>query len=148
MRRVVEAIAVYPKRDDLSRNYQELDPENVRRALAFAAADLEDTATESNAAGKSGVRRIRFDLTDLRSRFPELPLRLLAKGGFVGASGAPEASSLNPANPLRLLCGQYTRSGLFLPCRQGARCGLFDEVSDSLRLRYIHGVAALDFDNR
>jgi uncharacterized protein (DUF433 family) len=46
----VEAIAVYPNRDDLLRNYPELEPEDVRQALAFAAANLEDTATESNAA--------------------------------------------------------------------------------------------------
>jgi uncharacterized protein (DUF433 family) len=50
VRRVVEAIAVYPNRDDLFQNYQELEPEDVRQALAFAAANLEDTATESNAA--------------------------------------------------------------------------------------------------
>ena len=50
VRRVVEAIAVYPNRDDLFQNYPELEPEDVRQALAFAAANLEDTATESNAA--------------------------------------------------------------------------------------------------
>lgn len=50
VRRVVEAIAAYPNRDDLFRNYPELEPEDVRQALAFAAANLEDTATESNAA--------------------------------------------------------------------------------------------------
>jgi uncharacterized protein (DUF433 family) len=46
----VEAIAVYPNRDDLFRNYPELEPEDVRQALAFAAANLEDTAAEGNAA--------------------------------------------------------------------------------------------------
>ena len=50
VRRVVEAIAIYPNRDDLFRNYPELEPEDVRQALAFAAANLEDTATGSNAA--------------------------------------------------------------------------------------------------
>ena len=50
VRRVVEAIAVYPNRDDLFRDYPELEPEDVRQALEFAAANLEDTATESNAA--------------------------------------------------------------------------------------------------
>ena len=54
------------------------------------------------------------------------------------------------SNPLsaRLFCGQYTPSGLFLPCHQGTRCGLFDEMSDGLRLRHIHGVAAFDLDDR
>jgi uncharacterized protein (DUF433 family) len=49
VRRVVEAVAIYPNRDDLFRNYRELEPEDVRQALAFAAASLEDRATESNA---------------------------------------------------------------------------------------------------
>jgi uncharacterized protein (DUF433 family) len=50
VRRVAEAVAIYPNRDDLFRNYPELEPEYVRQALAFAAASLEDSATESNAA--------------------------------------------------------------------------------------------------
>jgi uncharacterized protein (DUF433 family) len=50
VRRVVEAVAICPNRDDLFRNYPELEPEDVRQALAFAAASLEDSATESNAA--------------------------------------------------------------------------------------------------
>ena len=50
VRRVVEAVAIYPNRDDLFRNYPELEPEDVRQALAFAAASLEDSATESSAA--------------------------------------------------------------------------------------------------
>jgi hypothetical protein len=32
------------------RNYPELEPDDVRQALAFAAASLEDSAAESNAA--------------------------------------------------------------------------------------------------
>jgi uncharacterized protein (DUF433 family) len=50
VRRVVEAVAIYPNRDDLFRNYPELEAEDVRQALAFAAACLEDSATESSAA--------------------------------------------------------------------------------------------------
>jgi uncharacterized protein (DUF433 family) len=50
VRRVVEAVSIYPNRDDLFRNYPELEPEDVRQALAFAAASLEDSATESSAA--------------------------------------------------------------------------------------------------
>ena len=48
--RYVEAVAIYPNRDELFRVDPELEPENVRQALAFAAASLEDSATESNAA--------------------------------------------------------------------------------------------------
>jgi uncharacterized protein (DUF433 family) len=50
VRRVVDAVAVYPNRDDLYRNFPELEPEDIRQALAFAAASLEDRALESNAA--------------------------------------------------------------------------------------------------
>jgi uncharacterized protein (DUF433 family) len=50
VRRVVEAVALYPDRNDLFRNYPELEPEDVRQALAFAAANLEDTALETPAA--------------------------------------------------------------------------------------------------
>ena len=50
VRRVLEAVAQYPNRDDLFRNYPELEPDDVQQALAFAAANLEDQAMESNAA--------------------------------------------------------------------------------------------------
>ena len=48
-RRVVETVALYPNRDDLFRNYPELEPDDIQQALAFAAANLEDSA-EINAA--------------------------------------------------------------------------------------------------
>jgi uncharacterized protein (DUF433 family) len=50
VRRVVEAVAQYPDRVDLLRNYPELAPEDIRQALAFAAANLEDAATDTAAA--------------------------------------------------------------------------------------------------
>ena len=50
VRRVVEAVALYPNRDDLFRNYPELEPDDILQALAFAAANLEDTARETAAA--------------------------------------------------------------------------------------------------
>ena len=50
VRRALEAVAQYPNRDDLFRDYPELEPDDVQQALAFAAANLEDRATESNAA--------------------------------------------------------------------------------------------------
>jgi uncharacterized protein (DUF433 family) len=50
VRRVVEALALYPNRDDLFRNYPELEPDDVQQALEFAAANLEYSAAESNAA--------------------------------------------------------------------------------------------------
>ena len=50
VRRVVEAVALYPNRDDLYRNFPELEPDDVQQALAFAAANLEDAAGETAAA--------------------------------------------------------------------------------------------------
>jgi uncharacterized protein (DUF433 family) len=50
VRRVLEAVALYPNRDDLFRNYPELEPDDVQQALAFAAANLEDSAGDGNAA--------------------------------------------------------------------------------------------------
>lgn len=50
VRRVVEAVGLYPNRDDLFRNYPELEPDDVQQALAFAAANLEDSAAETSAA--------------------------------------------------------------------------------------------------
>jgi uncharacterized protein (DUF433 family) len=50
VRRVVEAVALYPNRDDLFRNYPELEPEDIQQALTFAAANLEDRAADTDAA--------------------------------------------------------------------------------------------------
>lgn len=50
VRRVVQAVALFPNREELFRNYPDLEEEDLRQALAFAAASLEDSATETNAA--------------------------------------------------------------------------------------------------
>jgi uncharacterized protein (DUF433 family) len=42
VRRVVEAVALYPDRGELKREYPELDDEDIRQALAYAAASLDD----------------------------------------------------------------------------------------------------------
>jgi uncharacterized protein (DUF433 family) len=39
-RRVLEAVAVYPDRSNLRREYPELDDEDIRQALMFAARQL------------------------------------------------------------------------------------------------------------
>ena len=41
-----------------------------------------------------------------------------------------------------------SRCCLVIRCNQGTGCRLFDEMSDRLWLRHIHGVAAFDFDDR
>ena len=43
VRRVVEALAVYPNWDDLRREYPELEPEDIRQALEFAARSLDES---------------------------------------------------------------------------------------------------------
>jgi uncharacterized protein (DUF433 family) len=42
VRRVVEALAVYPDWDDLRAEYPELEPDDIRQALEFAANNLDD----------------------------------------------------------------------------------------------------------
>ena len=42
VRRVLEALAVYPDRNELKREYPELEDEDIRQALAFAAALVDD----------------------------------------------------------------------------------------------------------
>jgi uncharacterized protein (DUF433 family) len=42
VRRVVEAVAVYPDREELRREYPELEDADIRQALEYAAANLDD----------------------------------------------------------------------------------------------------------
>jgi uncharacterized protein (DUF433 family) len=42
VRRVVELVALYPDRAELMREFPELEAEDIRQALAFAAAALDD----------------------------------------------------------------------------------------------------------
>jgi uncharacterized protein (DUF433 family) len=43
VRRVIEALAVYPNWDDLRREHPELEPEDIRQALEFAARNLDES---------------------------------------------------------------------------------------------------------
>jgi uncharacterized protein (DUF433 family) len=42
VRRVVEAVALYPDREQLRREYPELEDEDIRQALEYAAESLDD----------------------------------------------------------------------------------------------------------
>jgi uncharacterized protein (DUF433 family) len=42
VRRVIEALAIYPNWDDIRAEYPELEPEDIRQALEFAAQNLDD----------------------------------------------------------------------------------------------------------
>ncbi len=46
VRRVVEAVALYPDREALRKEYPELEDEDIRQALEFAAANLDDRIVE------------------------------------------------------------------------------------------------------
>ena len=42
VRRVLEAMALYPNRGELRAEYPELEEEDIRQALEYAAANLDD----------------------------------------------------------------------------------------------------------
>ena len=46
VRRVLEALATYPDRQVFSAEYPELEDEDIRQALAYAAANLDDQVLE------------------------------------------------------------------------------------------------------
>jgi uncharacterized protein (DUF433 family) len=46
VRRVLEALTTYPDRGQLRAEYPELEDEDVRQALAYAAANLDDKILE------------------------------------------------------------------------------------------------------
>ena len=50
VRRVVEAVALYPNREDLRSEYPELEDEDIRQALEFAADNLDDQVISLGAA--------------------------------------------------------------------------------------------------
>ncbi len=45
-----EILALYPDRNELEREYPELEPEDIRQALVYAAANLEDKVLELHGA--------------------------------------------------------------------------------------------------
>lgn len=50
VRRVLEALAMYADREELRAEYPELEDEDVRQALAYAAANLDDKVLELHKA--------------------------------------------------------------------------------------------------
>ena len=47
---LLEAVALYPNRDELLREYPELEAEDIRQALDFAACNLDDRMIHLQAA--------------------------------------------------------------------------------------------------
>ena len=50
VRRVLEGLAIYADREEFFAEYPELEEEDVRQALAYAAANLEDRVLDLEAA--------------------------------------------------------------------------------------------------
>jgi uncharacterized protein (DUF433 family) len=50
VRRVVEAVAIYPEREELFAEYPELEDEDLRQALEFAARNLDSQTIPLEAA--------------------------------------------------------------------------------------------------
>lgn len=46
VRRVLEALATYPDRNQFRAEYPEIEDEDIRQALEYAAANLEDKVVE------------------------------------------------------------------------------------------------------
>jgi len=46
VRRVLEALATYPDRDELRREYPELEEDDIEQALGYTAANLDDKVVE------------------------------------------------------------------------------------------------------
>ncbi|MCF2970855.1 DUF433 domain-containing protein [Synechococcus sp. Nb3U1] len=46
VRRVIELLALYPSREELLREFPELEDEDIQQALRFAASYLEDQVIE------------------------------------------------------------------------------------------------------
>lgn len=46
VRGLLEALAIYPDRVELKREYPEIEEEDIRQALEFAAANLDDKVFE------------------------------------------------------------------------------------------------------
>jgi uncharacterized protein (DUF433 family) len=49
VKRVVESVALYPNRDELFREYPELDEEDVLQALDYVASNLDDSVSQIEA---------------------------------------------------------------------------------------------------
>lgn len=46
VRRVLQSLAVYPDRQQLRAEYPEIEDDDIRQALAYAAANLDDKVVE------------------------------------------------------------------------------------------------------
>ena len=55
VRRVVELSALYPNRDELKHEFPELEDEDIKQALMYAAAHLEDQSINLNSTHETAA---------------------------------------------------------------------------------------------
>ena len=55
VRRVVELVAIYPDREELHQEYPELEDEDIRQALLYAATYLDDRVIELPASHETAA---------------------------------------------------------------------------------------------
>jgi uncharacterized protein (DUF433 family) len=55
VRRVVELVATYPNREELRLEYPELEDEDIRQALLYAATYLDDRIVELTASHETAA---------------------------------------------------------------------------------------------
>ena len=68
-------------------------------------------------------------------------------GGLANAGRTDEASAARMAFSRSSTLREICLLRFSLRCGQSTCCGLFDEMSDGLRMGHVHGVAAFDLDN-
>lgn len=57
VRRVLDLVATYPDRQELSEEFPELEDEDIRQALAFAGTRLEDEVVELRPGSRHSLAR-------------------------------------------------------------------------------------------
>lgn len=50
VRRVLEALVIYPNWEDVIKEYPELEPDDIKQCIAFAANNLDSQVINNNAA--------------------------------------------------------------------------------------------------
>ena len=102
VRRVVEAVALYPDRTELMAEYPELEDEDIRQALEFAANNLDDQVLEN----EDGMTKVLLD-----QGLPRSSVIWLRQAGWdavhvyeMGLSRARDKDILNYARAERRTC--------------------------------------------
>jgi len=141
VRRVVEAVALYPNRDDLFRNYPELEPEDVQQALAFAAVNTSarEMQRSSKIPGEISLHvRRAFDPRRLRffcyATLAETHRTDLSAGIATSASRKLLCPEYKPL--FRLHCIKFRNSRIQMIGPRGRRCRRAEQMIGKRRFSY------------